>query len=233
MITLYSFGPAFGVTDPSPFVLKINTYLRMAEIEFETKSSPNNLKKAPKGNLPFIEDNGKAIADSQFIIDYLVDKYGDKLDADLSPEQKAIAYLTIKSLDENFYFCLVYSRWQRDDTWPLINKTFFGKLPFLINKIVPTMIRKGVMKKLKAQGLTAHNDEEIQKIFQQSLVALSDLLGEKTYFFGDKPSSLDATAFAFLASFILVNFDNSFNLLAREFPNLVSYCERINQTYHS
>jgi len=233
MITLYSFGSTFGVADPSPFVMKINTYLRMAEIEFETNTSPNNLKNAPKGKLPFIEDNGKTIADSQFIIDYLVNKYGDKLDADLSREQKAIAYLTTKSLDENLYFFLVYSRWQRDDTWPLINKTFFGKMPFLIKKIVPTLIRKGVIKKLKAQGLTLHGDEEIQKIFKQSLVALSDLLGEKLYFFGDKPSSLDATVFALLASFILVNFDNPFNSMAREFPNLVDYCERINQSYHS
>jgi len=30
MITLYSFGPAFGLPDPSPFVTKAATLLKMA-----------------------------------------------------------------------------------------------------------------------------------------------------------------------------------------------------------
>jgi hypothetical protein len=32
MITLYTFGPYFGLPDPSPFVLKAEILLKMAEL---------------------------------------------------------------------------------------------------------------------------------------------------------------------------------------------------------
>ena len=54
MVTLFRFGPAwekFGCI--SQFVLKVETYLRMAEIEFETKSLGMGFAEtAPKGKLP-------------------------------------------------------------------------------------------------------------------------------------------------------------------------------------
>jgi glutathione S-transferase len=106
MIKLYSFGSGFGVTDPSPFVLKVDAYMRMANIEYQNIPDDSNIRKAPKGKLPFMTDRDKTIADSEFIIAYLQEKYQVKLDAHLSAEQKATAYLFGKSLDENLYWCL-------------------------------------------------------------------------------------------------------------------------------
>jgi len=36
MITLYSFGPGFGLPDPSPFVTKAEVLLKMAELPYRT-----------------------------------------------------------------------------------------------------------------------------------------------------------------------------------------------------
>ena len=73
MVTLFRFGPAwekFGCI--SQFVLKIETYLRIAGIEFETRSLGIAFAEtAPKGKLPYIEHKGDQVADSGFIIDYL------------------------------------------------------------------------------------------------------------------------------------------------------------------
>ena len=230
MITLHGFGKYFGVNDPSPMVLKVDAYMRFAKINFTTNSDSSNLKTAPKGKLPYINDAGKNIADSQFIIEYLKKNYVD-LDADLNSEQKAIAYLITKSLDENLYFCTAYSRWLCDDTWPLIKKTFFGNLPPVVKTLVPKLVRKKIKANLYAQGLTRHSHAEILHISKQSFQALSDLLADKKYFFGDNPSSLDASAYGMLASFISVDFDNSFNQIARSFPNLVQYCQAIEKNY--
>ena len=147
-------------------------------------------------------------------------------------EQKAIAYLITKSLDENLYFVLVYSRWAREDTWPLLNKTFFGKLPLLMRTIIPKIVRRQVLKELQGQGISRHSNEEIQNILRLSLDSLSTLLGDKEYFFGAKPSSLDAVVFGLLSQFILVNFNNPFNAIAKSYPTLVHYCERIRQNYY-
>lgn len=232
MIKLYSFGPHFGVAYPSPFVLKVDAYLRMAGIEFENISDPNNLSRAPKGKLPFIDDQGELIADSQFIFTHFQDNPQTDLDLHLNDQQKAIAYLTAKSLDENLYFVLVYSRWLRDDTWPIIKQAFFNQMPFPLKHFVPNMIRKTVLKGLKGQGIARHSNTEIQNILRCSLKALTTLLGDKKYFFGDQPSSLDAAAFGFLAEFMLTEIDNPFNQIAKDFTTLMSYCERINGQYY-
>lgn len=232
MLTLFSFGPNFGVIDPSPFVLKIDLYLRMAKIPFEVVTGVNNLQKSPKGKLPFIRDEECIIADSFFIQDYLQNQKGATLDHHLSAEQQAIAHLIIKSLDENFYWTIVYSRWVRDDTWPLIKHAFFSNMPWPLKYIVPTIARKGTKDALFKHGLGKHNDVEIMQIADATLVSLSNLLADKPYIFGDKPCSLDAAIFANLAQLIIVDIDNPLCRLARSYDNLVAYCRRINQKYY-
>lgn len=237
MIKLYSFGSSFGVMDPSPFVVKVDAFMKMAALPFEVIASTNNLKIAPKGKLPFIVDNNesdeKTIADSQAILEYLTDKYQVSLDEHLSPEQKAQAYLFTKSLDESLYWCLVYSRWILEDTWPQVNKTFFGTLPFLLRLFIPSLIRKSVKKNLHGQGTGRHSQAEILAISDKSFAALSTLLGDQMYFFNNKESSFDAVAYSILCQFISVDCKNEFNDKAHGYPNLVQFCQRIEQAYYA
>ncbi len=233
MIKLFNFGSNFGLADASPFVLKVDAYMRMAGIEFETVPRLENLRKAPKGKLPFIEDNGEIIADSQMIIEHFKKQPEYDLDKNLTDEQKGIFYLVTKSLDENFYFILLYSRWLLDEGWRASKPAFFGKMPVPLKFFVPDMIRKQVIKSLKGQGISRHSDEEVQHILRRSLQALTNMLGTKQYFSGDRLSSLDATAFAFLAQLILVELDGRYNQIAREYQSLVSYCERINTKFYA
>jgi glutathione S-transferase len=71
MIKLYKFGSIGDVCDASPFCVKVEAYLRLADLPYETLSGAQYLRKAPKGKLPFIEDNDNIIADSSFILKYL------------------------------------------------------------------------------------------------------------------------------------------------------------------
>ena len=121
MITLYGFGKCFNVMDASPFVVKVDLFMRMANIPCQVKYGAKYLKKSPKGKLPFINDNGTVVADSDAIITYLTKQYQVTLDAELTPEQKAQAHLITKSLDEGLYWCLVYSRWATDECLSLIH----------------------------------------------------------------------------------------------------------------
>ena len=232
MIKLYSFGSNFGVPDPSPFVLKVDIFMRMANIEFENIPDITNLRKAPKGKLPFIVDGDVTVADSQFIISYLQNKFHADLDSNLSGEQKYIAYLIGKSLDENLYWCLVYSRWAKNDTYAHVKNAYFGSMPFPLKFIVPPLARKSFISALQKQGLGKHAEEEIKTIAQQTFHSLSEILGKKTYFFGESPCTFDATAFAFLSQFISVSLDNQLNELAREYRNLVGYCNNIKCKYY-
>lgn len=233
MITLFGFGPNLGVADPSPFVLKVITYLKMAGLPYQSVTDTNNLRKAPKGKLPFIEDDGETIADSYFILKHLQQKYKVELNSHLSEEQKAIADLIIKSLDENFYWCIVYSRWLSDDSWPIIKKTFFDALPFPLKHLVPVLARRNIKAAFYHHGMGRHTHAEIMEIAKETLQNLSTLLSDKTYFFGNKPSTLDAVAYAFLAQVTIASLDNELSQTAQQFPNLKTYCQHITQHYFS
>ena len=232
MIKLYGFGSSLGAIDPSPFVVKVDAFLRISGLPYQLIGNPGALRKAPKGKLPMIDDDGHIVADSYFIFEYLQEKYKLTIDDHLSNEQRGIAHLITKSLDENFYWCLVHSRWVREDTWPIVNKAIFAKMPWLLRMIVPGIARSGVKSTLKKHGIGRHSETELLQIFEHSLKSLQQILGDKPYFFGDKVSSFDATAYGFLSSFILVDLNNPFNAMARSYQPLVDFCHRFYQQYY-
>jgi len=233
MIKLYGFGKAFGVIDASPFVVKVDLFFKLTAIDYEYISDFNQLKKSPKNKFPFIDDNGTKVGDSAFIFKYLTEKYNIKLDDHLNDVQKAQASLYTKALDESLYWCLVYSRWVKEDTWPLLQDAFFSQIPIPFKWIMPSIIRKDVKNTLKRQGYGRHSETELLTIADEHFSALSTLLGESDYFFGDKVSSFDAIAYAALCEFISVDFFNSFNQQARKYDNLIQYCKRIETQYYS
>ena len=226
---LYNFGPFGDLPDSSPFCLKVDAYFRMAGIDFESSPGMQNIENAPKGKLPFIEDDGDIVADSTFILEYLKSKYGDPLDANLSAEQKAVSHAFIKMLDENLYWCGLWSRWDDDAGWAIIKEVFFAGAP----EGIAETARKQMVQTIYGHGLGRHSTDEIMSIMCNDLNALADYLGDKNYFFGDSPSTLDAAAYGFLAQFILAPLDFPMYLKAREYKNLVAYCERVKQEYYS
>ncbi len=232
MIKLFSFGPAFGLPDPSPFVTKINLYMKMTGVEFESISDVGNLRKAPKAKLPYIDDEGEIIADSVFIIDHLKRKHVADLDDWLDERQAASAQLLGKSLDENLYWTVVHSRWIKDDVWPTIEKQFFSSLPFPANKLVAKMARSATKKQIMGHGMGKHSDEEVHEIATRNLNSLSILLEDKPYFFGEQPCTFDVTAFAMVSSLTLSTLETELNHTARQFKNLVSFTQRIAEQYY-
>lgn len=232
MIRLHNFGAFYGLPDASPFCLKVDAYLRAAGIPFEVASGLENLRRAPKGKLPFIEDDGHVVADSTFILEYLKKKHGDTLDAGLTPAQRATAHAFTKMLDENLYWCGVHARWMDPAVWPIIREKFFGAMPPPLRWIVPSIARSGVRRSLHGQGIGRHSPAEILAIARRDLGALSDFLGERPYFLGERVTTLDVVAYAFLAEFILPPINCEFTELARSFPNLVAFVERFRTRYY-
>jgi glutathione S-transferase len=232
MITVYKFGAIGDVADPSPFCVKVEAYLRLTDLPYETQSGALLLRKAPKGKLPYIADNGENIADSSFILKYLKATYGDKLDVDLSHTDKAIAQAFIKMIEENLYWTLIHARWKLNHNVEVLEKQLFGDIPFPLNKVAAFIAQKRVIKALYSHGMGRHTDDEIVEIGTRDLHALSDFLGDKPYFFGDKPTTLDAVAYSILVQMIRVPvFTAPIFDRAKSYNNLVAFTDRFHQNY--
>ncbi len=228
MIQLHQFAPTWGIS-ASPFCLKLETYLRMVELPYEMVVG--DLGKAPKGKLPYIQDNGRTIADSNLIIEYLKTTYGDKLDRYLSKPEQAISLAISRLLDENLYWVIVYSRWQDPLNWPKTKAAFFDFLPFPLRLFVPDLARKSTLKSLTGHGIGKHTVSEIYNIGCRDVMALSDFLGDKQFMMGDNPTAIDASAYAFIANIIWVPITSPLQDYTETLSNLTDYADRIKERY--
>ena len=226
VIRLHQFAPAFGLPNASPFCMKVETYLRMAGLPFETVNDGNILK-APKGKLPYIDDGGTLVADSSFIIAHLRQRHGDPLDAALTPLQRAQGLAFQRLIEEHLYWSLLYTRWVDAQNWPRTSQAFFGSLPPPLRWIVPPLARRGMVAELRGHGMGRHSAQDIAALGCQDITALADFLGDKPYLLGDMPSSVDATAHAFVANVLWAPFDTALRSHARKRATLQAYCERM------
>jgi glutathione S-transferase len=232
MITLYQFKSAFGLPNLSPFCLKVETYLRMVDLPFETKVG--DPRKAPKKKLPFIKDDGQVVSDSSTIVEHLKTRHGDKLDQGLGAAERALGHVIRRMIEEGTYWSVVYARWGEDAGFAMLNSEILRpSLPALLRPLLPGVIRGGVIKQLHAQGTGRHSPEEIYALGRADLRALSTLLADKPYFLGDAPSSVDATAYAFLALALWSPPGSPLTTEMKTLPNLVSYCERMKARYYA
>ena len=229
MLKLVQFHPAFGSRNMSPYCLKLETYLRMTGIAHEVVWN-SDTSKAPKGKLPYIIDGERVMGDSALIIDYLKEKHGDPLDGALTAEQKAQMLAWRSLFEDSLMFPILHARWIDPAGWEKM-KTLFDRMPLHLRLIIPDIVRKGVRKQLFGQGMGRHTQEEIYSFGLQYLAAIEIQLGDKSFMLGAAPTSLDATAYGFLANLVDTDFDNPLNRKARGTPSFVAYCARIKQGY--
>jgi glutathione S-transferase len=230
MITLESFGPAFGLPDPSPFVTKAEMLLKMAGLPYVVETS--GLSKAPKGKLPYIIDDGKVVADSTFIRWHIETKYNFDFDHGLSAEQRAIAWAFEKMLEEHLYWALGYARWIDNANFEKGPRNFFNKIPAPMRYFLVPMIRRKVRRALHAQGFGRHSPEEIVMLGTRSINATADFLGAKAYMMGAEPTGPDATAFAFIAGALCPLFETPLRTAAERHDNLRRYVGRMTMRFY-
>lgn len=224
MITLYTFGPHFGLPDPSPFVTKTEIHLKMAGLPYRTDTTGFN--KAPKGKLPYINDNGKIIADSSLIRIHLEQRHGVDFDKTLSNEQRAAMWSVEKMCEEHLYWAIVRSRWVEDQNFDKGPRVFFDRAPAPIRPIVIRAVRRGVRKAMRGQGLGRHTPDELDMLAARDIDALAVLLGAKPWFGGDEPCGADASIWAHVANALCPHFDGALRTNSERHANLQAYARR-------
>ncbi|MCI4677974.1 glutathione S-transferase family protein [Rhodoblastus acidophilus] len=229
MITLHAFGPSMGLPDGSPFVMKAMILLQMAGLDYAAK--PDAPFNAPKGKLPYIEDDGEKIADSTFIRFHIEKKYGFDYDSGLIPEQKATGWALEKLCEDHLYWLVLIDRWLDDENFAKGPAHFFDTAPALLRPFLRNMVRGKIRKAAHSQGLFRHNAEERRELARRGVGACAALLGDKPYLFGDRPHGADATLGAFAMTGLSPLFKSTARDEMEKAPNLVAYGRRIAENY--
>src|SRR5271169_2661895 len=102
MITLYSYPELFGLADNNPYGLKVFAFLRLSGLPFRHEHI-FDASTAPRGQLPYIDDDGEEIGDSATIVAHLVDKHRLTIDAGLTTAQRDLGHLVERLLDDLYW----------------------------------------------------------------------------------------------------------------------------------
>ena len=230
MIKLYQFAPVWGIPNLSHFCVKIETYLRMTERPYEVV--PTLPLKAPLGKLPYLEDQGRTIPDSRMIIRYFQTEYGDALDAHLTPSERATAKAWQRLIEEHLYWVSMYTRWcYNEANWQQNKRAIFSVLPVLVRDCVAWVYRRSIGKQIYGQGIRRLSDDDIFALAAEDVSALAAFLGEKDYFMGSSPTTIDASAYGFLINIIGCPIESPLKNHILEQKNLVAYCQRMQDRY--
>ncbi|NKF21238.1 glutathione S-transferase family protein [Solimonas marina] len=226
-VELQQFHTPRGWPNLSPFCMKVETWLRLAGVDYRVVTQP--LPNGPMGKLPVAIIDGEKIADSHSIIARLSAVSGVDLDAGLDARQRAAARAFERLINEHLYWALVYFRWIDDAGWAQMQSVVLGRMPLPLRLVVAPVARRGVRAQLKGHGLGRHPPQEILRRAAQDLQALADWLGDQPYFMGDDATSLDASAYAFIANLYDAPVETPLKALVAAHPNLVAYCARLQQ----
>jgi glutathione S-transferase len=222
-VTLVQFPLVWG-RNVSPFTLKLETWLRLAEIPYSTRET-TELRTAPRHKLPYIEDDGRRIGDSSLIIAHLKATRGIDPDAGLSARELAEALALQRLLEDHLYYVIAYSRWIDPVGWASVGEAFFEGFPPLLRAPARVVVRRRMARLLHIQGLGRYSRDEVYAMGRDDLRAAADLLGDRPFFLGERLSSIDAVAFGFLANILLVPIETELKRMAQDLPSLVTWVE--------
>ena len=230
MITLYGFGAGFGLPEISPFVSKTEVQLKMAGLSYAKERTKPTA--SPKGQLPFIDDDGESIADSTFIRAHIEAKYGFDFDAPLSLQARAQAWAFERMIEHHLYWALIGARWVDPENFAKGPTLFFDAAPEHLREKLREDAQFRVAENYLLSGLGRHAPDEDIDLAVRSLFALSVQLGDKPFLMGDTPCGTDATAFATLAGILTPFFTSELRQRAEQFGNLTAYVGRMMLQYY-
>jgi glutathione S-transferase len=228
-VALHRFGPFLGAPDSSPFVIKVMVQLKLAGLAF--REVQGNPLKAPKKFLPYIEDEGATVADSELIRRHIEQKYAFDFDANLSAEQKATAWAIERMCEDHLYFAMLWERWLDKGNFKKGVGTMFGIVPAPLRPIAKKMLIRQNTQRLHGHGLGRHPKGDIVALAIRDIDALATLLGTKPYIMGNEPCGADGFVFGIVTSILTPPLDSALRIAMQKHANLVAYRDRMTRQF--
>jgi glutathione S-transferase len=243
MITLYSYPELFGVADNNGYGLKVFAFLRLTSAMHDLFGKPASTipdhasgvsfihehifdaSKAPRGQLPYIVDDGETIGDSETIIAHLNKKYALTIDADLSAAQRDRNLLVTRLLDD-LYWVMSYSRWKDERYFPAFRDALLREHP----QLTVEGLRKAQefnFQRYYYAGIGRYAPEAACARGLADLGVLARLIPENGYVHGAQPTSIDAGIYGFIANIHFFAIDTPLKRFVAAHGNLVRHCEAI------
>lgn len=231
-LRLLVFAPSFGAPSLDPECTKAYAYLLFCGLKEGADFSVegfDNWRRSLGADLPVLEmcSTGQ-LAEGPTEVCAALAKSGHDLDANLTPEQRAESLAFTALIEERLNVALLYAWWEDETNYDtVVRPALSSTLPVPLCYYLPWTMRRRVKSQLARRR--CGSAEIAYGHGEAALAALSVRLGStRPYFHGDKPSAVDASAFAYLSAVLRCPLPNErLRAALQQHPNLVSYVERI------
>ena len=230
MITLYSYPELFGVAENNGYGLKVFAFLRLTGVPFAHQHILD-ASAAPRGQLPYLVDDGATIGDSDAIVTHLIGKYRLTVDDGLTATQRDTRHLVIRMLDD-LYWVMSYSRWKDEAFWPSFRDALRREHPSLTEEGLRTA-QEFNSQRYYYQGIGRYAPAAAYARGIADLEVLANLVASNDYVFGQSPTSVDACIYGFVANILFYPIDTPLRQFVVSHPNLVRHCTDIHNAVGS
>jgi glutathione S-transferase len=224
MLTLYSYPELFGVADNNGYGLKVFAFLRLSGVAFRHEHILD-ASRAPRGQLPYITDDGDTVGDSATILAYLTQKYRLTIDDALSQAQRDTDHLITRMLDD-LYWVMSYSRWKDDRYWPAFRDALLRQHPNLLAADLQKA-REYNFQRYHYQGIGRYPPDAALARGLADLRVLADLIPPAGYMHGPRPASVDAGIYGFIANIYFYDIETPLKQFVVAHDNMVLHCKAI------
>ncbi len=220
--------------DISPFVVKLETFLRIAGVPYRSVLglTASGAGVSGKNKIPWIELNGEVVDDSQLAVESITKSFGLTLDDHLPPSRKAALHCARKMMEEALYWGIIKHRY---------TQVGFRHIYLAMASCVPAYaawvasiwgrISIGVVQ-LWGQGYGRHTAQQVYDFDRADIDALAELLGtEDPFFGGTQACSFDAVAFGFLSGITELEWGGPDQLVVKNHQNLMLFMQRMKSAF--
>ncbi|HTK02206.1 MAG TPA: glutathione S-transferase family protein [Bordetella sp.] len=221
MLILHSYPELFGLPDNNPFGLKVYAFLKLCGVPFEHRHVMDT-SQAPRGQLPFVLDDGETIGDSDAIIAHVKRKYALTIDDALTAQQQDLDLMIRRTLDD-LYWVMSYSRWRDDRYWPAFRQALLSTHKEIASEQLEAA-REYNFKRYHYQGVGRYEPEQAYARGIANLSAIANRLADTDFVFGSQPTSTDAGIFGFVANIYFYDIDTPLKQFVLSRPELAGHC---------
>lgn len=215
----------FGLPHASPFAIKAEVLLKMSGMPYRIARA--NIRKSPRGKLPWIVDGSEVIPDSRLIKAHLEIRHGIDFSGGYSPRALGYGLAIERMLEDHLYFFSVDNRWLQNDNFENGPIRFFEDVPMVLRWLIIPLVRGKVRKQVDLQGTGKLLPEEKLALVRRALDALEAVIAGQNYLLGGRVCGVDATAYAFLATLAAPGFRSDYGDELRRKPELLAYLARM------
>ncbi|KAK4139802.1 uncharacterized protein C8A04DRAFT_32700 [Dichotomopilus funicola] len=238
----------------SPFVLKLETRLRLSGFAYRTEFG--SLLQAPRGKVPFVKLESPAIVegekgkeelltDSALITERLVrDGHIADWNSRLTGAERAKDVAVRALLEDRWYFFAARERWM--DNYYAMRDDTLGFIPWPFRVVLGLVLYRKIKDRLDGQGALRYTDEEAAAAGAEAWENVNELLveshrkaqekGKVGPFWvlgGPQPTEADATVFGFIVGSLDRLQAPATEKVVRGFPVMMEYARRIHDAYFS